>query len=226
MINSILYLHGLASSPRSNKANIFRPSFEQHGLMYRVPDLNVPSFEHLTLTAMLERVAEEIRSLPTSDGDAADVALIGSSLGGLTALHFIDRYREIEARRVAKVVLMAPALDFMSNRLRSLGEDGMAEWKRSGWLPTFNYAAGENRNLHYGIVDDVLNYDSYAVVVDRPMLIFHGLHDESVDYRGSVRFAEERPLVTLRLLESDHQLLDQTDLIWHEMVAFLGIGKT
>jgi hypothetical protein len=221
MIQHVIYLHGLASSPASKKANIFRPQFEAAGVTYTVPDLNVPDFEHLTLTAMLARVAETIAALPPDGG----VALIGSSMGGLTALHFADRYRQAEAARVEKLVLMAPALDFMGNRRRSLGVDGVDHWRERGYEMIFNYAVNEERPLHYGLVEDVQQYDSYAVQLDLPTLIFHGTRDESVDPAGSERFAADRPNVTLRLLDSDHQLLDQTDLIWREMTAFL-LGGT
>jgi uncharacterized protein len=223
MIQHIIYLHGLASSPSSNKATIFRAPFNERGINYVVPDLNVPDFEHLTLTAMLAKVAETMNALPPASDEKADVALIGSSMGGLTALHFADRYRGKEADRVAKLVLMAPALDFMSNRRRSLGAEGLAAWQKSGTLPVFHYAYGGERNLHYGLVEDVQQYDSDAVNLDLPILIFHGTHDESVDYTGSVRFAAAHPHVMLRLLDSDHQLLDQTDTIWDEMVTFLAL---
>lgn len=218
MIKHVVYLHGLASSPASNKANIFRQSFEACGVAYHIPDLNVPDFEHLTLTAMLAQVAETVRTL----GGGA-VALIGSSMGGLTALHFADRYRGAEADLVTRLVLMAPALDFMANRRRSLGEDGINRWRETGVLPTFHYAYQRELPLHYGIVEDVQQYDSDAVRLELPLLIFHGKNDASVDYQGSVRFAQTRPNVTLHLLESDHQLLDQTDLMWREMQTFLDL---
>jgi hypothetical protein len=54
-------------------------------------------------------------------------------------------------------------------------------------------------------------------------LIYHGVHDESVDYRHSVRFAQSRPNVALRLVESDHQLHDQLDNIWAEAIPFFNL---
>ena len=88
MIKNVLYLHGLGSSPSSNKGRFYAERLSERGANVRLPDLNVPDFEHLTLTAMLERVAAEIRDIPAESGS---VALIGSSMGGLTAIHFADR---------------------------------------------------------------------------------------------------------------------------------------
>jgi uncharacterized protein len=83
-MQTVIYLHGFASSPASKKATLFRTPMEAHGVRYLVPDLNVPDFEHLTLTAMLERVAETIRDIP----DDGPLYLVGSSMGALVALHF------------------------------------------------------------------------------------------------------------------------------------------
>ncbi|MCC7209709.1 MAG: hypothetical protein IT323_20530, partial [Anaerolineae bacterium] len=55
------------------------------------------------------------------------------------------------------------------------------------------------------------------------ILIVHGLRDDVVDYRDSVRFAEGRPNVTLRLVDSDHQLYDKAAWIAGESLAFFGL---
>jgi hypothetical protein len=215
----IFYLHGLASSPGSNKARYYREAFAAYqDVTVRVPDLNVPDFEHLTLTAMLARVAQEVRDCPPGD-----VVLMGSSMGGLTALHFADRFRAAEGARVKKLVLMAPAFDFMDNRSAQLGAWGMEEWRQKGYLSVFHFAYNEERRLHYGLVEDVRQYDSYAVSLDVPMLIYHGKNDASVPYQQSERYAQGRANVTLRLLDSDHQLLDQTETMLAGMVEFLGL---
>lgn len=218
MTPAIIYCHGFASSPGSTKANIFARRFEERGVSVRIPDLNVPDFEHLTLTAMLERVAEEIRTCPPGA-----IYLMGSSLGGAVALHFTDRYRDAEGSRVEKLLLMAPALDFVANRLRQLGETGMARWKETGWREVYHYGYKEQRRLHYKVHEDSLPYDSFRVSLDLPIRIYHGTRDEIVDCEQSRRFAENRPNVQLHLLDSDHELLDQVDVIWEGAVAFFGV---
>jgi hypothetical protein len=212
------YLHGFASSPMSNKAQDFSKRFAVLGIPLHVPDLNVPSFERLTLTGMLEKVTEEIYALPLDD-----VCLMGSSMGGAVALHFSDRYRHAEAARVTKLFLMAPAFDFAANHWHDLGEDGIARWRETGAHKFFNYAAGGLKAVHYGLFQDLQGYDSYALSLPQPILIFHGRNDESVDVEQSIRFAETRPNVNLRVVESDHQLLDQTDVMWAAARTFFGI---
>lgn len=218
MAEHFIYLHGFASSPASGKAQAFKAHFAQRGIVLHIPDLNVPSFERLTLTAMLEAVAALVRSLP----DGA-VNLIGSSLGGAVALHFADRLKGAEGGRVARLLLLAPALDFEANRINQLSEAGVRAWRESGWLTVFHYGENAERRVHYGLLEDMLTYDSFAVQLQQPILIYHGVHDESVDYRQSVRFAQSRPNVALRLVESDHQLLDQIETIWAEAVQFFNL---
>lgn len=213
----LIYLHGFASSPGSKKANYFKSQLESDEVSYHIPDLNVPDFAHLTLTAMLGKVATTIKALP--DGD---VTLIGSSMGGLTALHFCDRYQDAEADRVKHMILLAPALDFLANRERQ-DPAMMSAWREQGHYPFFNYAHDKEMPVHYGLIEDIRQYDSYATAVNIPTLIYHGKHDASVDYHQSVRYADPRDNVTLHILDSDHQLLDQTDVILDGIKAFVGI---
>lgn len=215
MIKHILYLHGFASSPQSKKANFFCKRFRAEGYTCDIPDLNVPSFEQLTLTEMTQKVADTIETLPKGD-----VAVIGSSMGGLTAVHFIARFPDI-AKRVTRLILLAPALDFMANRDKQMGDDGLSTWQETGERLFFNYAHNQELPVHYGLVEDIQQYDSYAVQYTIPTLIFHGRHDESVNYQQSVRFADQHEHTTLHLLESDHQLLDQTEFMWTQSHTFI-----
>jgi len=158
---------------------------------------------------MLEKAAQTIRDLP----DNRPVVIIGSSMGGLTALHFADRYRQAEASRIKSLILLAPALDFAANRQQAMGDDWLEQWQQAGSLPVYNYAYDKEMQVHAGLAEDMLRYDSYRVDVALPITIYHGKNDETVDYQQSVRFAKQYTNVTLHLLESDHQLLDQTDVI-------------
>ncbi|MCS6835948.1 MAG: alpha/beta fold hydrolase [Anaerolineae bacterium] len=218
MIRHVIYCHGFGSSPSSKKASLFRDPLVARGVSYHVPDLNRPSFTQLTLTAQLEAIAQTIRALPEGD-----VALIGSSMGGLAALHFVDSYVPGPAERVTHLVLLAPALDFYDARDKQMGAGWQDAWYDLGYWNFFNYATGKEEPVHYDLMFDLEQYDSYAVKLRVPTLIYHGLYDESVDYHQSVRFAEQQDHVTLRLLHSDHQLLDKTDEIAAGIIIFLGL---
>ena len=74
----ILYLHGFASGPASNKARFFERRLEAAGAHVAALDLARGDFEHLTITGQLQAVEEAAAGEP--------VALMGSSLG-LSLIH-------------------------------------------------------------------------------------------------------------------------------------------
>ena len=218
---TVIHLHGLGSSPASAKAVVLGERLRRRGVTYLVPDLEVPSFERLTLTAVIDRLAELAAAQP------GPIALVGSSFGGLAALHFVDRHRHGAAARVERLVLLAPALDLLGDAERrraagTLAADWLERWRRDGFLALPHSASGEERPVHYGLAEDLRRYDSFTVEVELPILIYHGRRDASVPYRQSVRFAEGRPLVDLRLLDTDHQLDGQLEGIGDGILEFLG----
>jgi len=217
---SILYLHGFASSPNSSKARFLEERLLAMGLSLRAPDLNAPSFRELTLTAMIERVGEEILKCPPGP-----VYLIGSSMGAMVALHAADRLPEPLRGRIQRMLFLAPGFDFVRNREVTLGREGIEEWKRTGSRRYFHYGYGEEREVGYQLMQDMAGYDSFAIAIRNPILVFHGLRDETVNYRQSERFAARSPLIELRLVDSDHSLYDHIEVIWSAMVEFFGLER-
>ncbi len=220
---TVLHLHGLGSSPASAKAVVLGERLRRRGFNYLVPDLEVPSFERLTLTAVVDRVAELV-----TDMSPGPLDLVGSSFGGLAALHFVDRHRGDAAAKIRRLVLLAPALDLLGDaeRRRERGElddDWLERWRRDGFLDLPHSASGDQRPVHYGLVEDLRGYDSFSAHLEMPTLIYHGRRDESVPYRQSVRFAADRPNVSLRLLDTDHRLADRLDRIGHGIIDFLEV---
>ncbi len=234
---TVIHLHGLGSSPLSEKAVVLGERLRRRGVEYLVPDLEVPSFERLTLTAVIDRVAEVAAARA-----GGHLSLVGSSFGGLAALHFVDRHRQGAAARVDRLVLLAPALDLLGEahcpnggtgsepvnaRSRATSAEPRAEllerWRRDGFLDLRHSASDQDRPVHYGLVEDLRGYDSYAVDLEMPILIYHGRGDESVPCEQSERFAAGRANVRLRLLDTDHRLSGQLEAIGDGILDFLGI---
>jgi pimeloyl-ACP methyl ester carboxylesterase len=214
-IRHAIYLHGFASSPQSSKAQRFARELAALGVGYTCPDLNLPTFETLTITRMLAQTREAIAAAPRP------VALIGSSLGAFVAVHAAaaDRWGAVD-----RLVLLAPALDFGGNRLRQLGEQGIEEWRRAGHLRVFHYAWNEPRDVGFALYEDAAQYDAFALALPHPMLVFQGRRDASVDPRMVEAWSRARASVDLRLLDDDHQLGASVELIWRESAVFLGLA--
>lgn len=215
-----IYLHGFASSPASSKAQRFARELGTRGIGFACPDFNEPAFETLTVTRMLDQTAAAI-----DDAPAGPVALVGSSLGAFVALHAAARDAASARRRVDRMVLMAPALDFGGNRLRQLGEHGIEEWKRAGTLRVFHYAHHADRDVGYALYEDAARYDAFDVNLALPMLVFQGTRDGSVDPSMVVRWARTRPNVDLRLVDDEHQLTASIDDIWRASAALFGLAS-
>ena len=196
-----LYLHGFASGPASKKATFFRhriPSLE-------IPDLAAGDFEHLSITSQIDVIDE------MTVGES--VSLIGSSMGGYLAALYAARRPEA----VARLVLLAPAFAFA----RSWAEAPEAEsWRKTGFLDVYHYGEKRTRRLSYHLIEDALGYDDFPDF-QQPALIFHGIHDTVVPPGLSSQFAGTHPNTRLRLLDSDHELLNVLDSIWREAGPFL-----
>lgn len=206
-MSRFIYLHGFASGPSSQKARFFRERFGQLGMGLEVPDLAEGRFEQLTITgqlAILERIA---RGEP--------VSLIGSSMGGYLAALYAARHPEVE-----KLVLLAPAFSFSSRWPEALGEEKMAEWRRTGLLPVFHYSEGRKTAIGYQLIEDARQYEAFPKLT-QPTLIFHGQHDDVVPPGYSVTFSQQHQRTELHLMESDHQLLNVLDDIWIDTEKFL-----
>lgn len=188
-----IYLHGFASSPRSFKARRFQAYCEPRGLRFQMPDLNGDNFQRLTLTRQLEDVAQLIGDRPT--------AIVGSSLGGLTAAILADRHPNIE-----RLVLLAPAFGFLSHWLPTFDRDQLDRWQRTGTTSIFHYGDDYDRDLDYAFVRDLERYDAYQLTRAVPTLIIHGVRDEVIPIAASQAYARDRDWVELVELESDHSL--------------------
>jgi pimeloyl-ACP methyl ester carboxylesterase len=205
-----IYLHGFASSPGSTKAGFFRDRLAAAGAEVLVPDLAQGDFEHLTISGQL-RVVESLAA-------GQPVRLIGSSMGGYLAALYAARHGETD-----RIVLMAPAFGFARRWPETLGAEKLEEWRRTGWMEVFHYALGRTARIHYGLIEDGQRYEDFPVVT-QPALVFHGRNDPVVPSRFSEEFARARPNVTLRLLESGHELTDVTSRMWVETSEFLGLN--
>ena len=210
----VFYLHGFASSAKSSKAAFFATRLAQHGVAVEMPDFNLPDFSTLTITRMVDQVADAV-----DHGGNEPAVLIGSSLGAFVAVQAALRCPSA----VSQMILLAPALDFGGNRMRQLGDRGIDEWRRTNRLEVFHYAYGRMMPVHYELYADACRYDCMAAALSMPVQIFQGRRDDAVDPETVEAWARSRPNVELHMLDDDHQLLSSLDYIWGQVARFLGL---
>lgn len=210
---SVVYLHGFASSPYGMKGDFLAGKLAACGIDLIRPDLNVPDFAHLSVATMLGEIARTVAACP--DGP---LILVGSSLGGFAATHFMGS--RPEAARVTGLLFLAPAFEPV------LGAPPALRWwvRLNNGLRVYHYGLKRRFKVHRAFFTEVRSLDSYAVRFDAPLRILHGSRDEAVPVRQSERFAAGRPNVTLRVLDTDHQMGSALDMIWADLVDFASLN--
>jgi len=204
-------LHGFASGPDSKKGRALRERFAAQGIDLLIPDLAEGDFEHLTITRQLAVITRAAAGEPS--------VLIGSSMGGYLAALYAARHPDVQ-----RAVLYAPAFGFPHRIGALLGPEEMERWRTHRSRAFFNYAAGAEQPLHYGLIEDARQYEEYPDVT-QPVLIIHGTRDDHVPLAASRRFAAGRQNVRLVTLDTDHQMLDALDALWRETWSFLSAGS-
>jgi pimeloyl-ACP methyl ester carboxylesterase len=157
----ILYFHGFASSPHSQKIARFRSLLPDFTL--DTPDLNVPSFEALDYDAMVALGVARARA------GAPDV-IVGSSLGSLVALEVARREFD------APLVLIAPPLGLASQWITVLPEGDP--------LTMFNYARNESAPIHRAFFERLARVDVDRLPPAQPVTVVIGRNDETVPFEG------------------------------------------
>lgn len=208
-----LYLHGFASGPDSHKGTELARHLTRRGIHLERLDGRCPSAEHLRLSAVLQMASEAI-------GGPADRAVVfGSSLGGLAAARLAER-----DPRVTGLVLLAPGFRIAEQLRRRFGESAFAQWQRTGWFETHDYATGRPSRVDFGFYEDAATVDAPGegfADVRVPTLIIHGRADDTCAVEVSRAFAEGKRHVRLIEVDDGHELTASLPLIREEAERFL-----
>jgi len=197
---SILYFHGFASSPHSQKVTRLRDLLEPDGFIFDTPDLNVPSFEALDFDAMIDLGVAHGRATPPS-------VIVGSSLVSLVALEVARRGIE------APLVLIAPPLGMVSQWITILPAGDP--------ISVFNYARNADAPIHRAFFERMARVDADRDPPSQRVAVIIGRNDETVpfsgvlerwrEWEGSGRLAKGSQFVEIP--NGDHGLVEFVEVI-------------
>lgn len=207
-----IYLHGFASGPQSYKGRYLRSHFHTQAIDLQLLDLNQGDFAHLTLSRQINQVLQQLRG-PTT--------LIGSSLGGIVAAWVTQQSDQIE-----RLILLAPAFQFLNQWLPRLGSAQLKHWESTGWLSVYHYGQQTQQQLHYEFLNDAQRYPDSQLKKPLPTLILHGQHDEVIALDTSRLYAQHRPWVTLHPLDTDHGMTNAMADIWTAIQDFCQLQRS
>ncbi|MFX1516800.1 MAG: YqiA/YcfP family alpha/beta fold hydrolase [Promethearchaeota archaeon] len=215
----IIYLYGFASGPLSNKAQFYKDKFSFSGIPFDIYDY-VPdedSFTNMKLSVLIDNLHTNIENNYSVE---EELILFGSSFGALISTLFPF----FHPNRIAKLILMAPALGFSAQRLVKIHNIPLGLWKKKGNIPVFHFRYEQEIPLGYSFYEDLLNNPPPKIKklrIDVPTLILHGKFDDVVPLSWSQQFVEINPKATLHILDGNHQLLDQKEVMWKLVEEFL-----
>jgi len=215
-----LYIHGLASHRRGEKARHFAQRFNEHGWAFAALDLrghgeSGGTLAGLTMSRMLHDLScaiDWLRRRTSGNG----LVLIGASLGAaVVAWHVVTR----QDHRAPLVVMIAPSLRFPASLASALSADELDRWRHTG-LRRF-VSRWIDVEIGFDVVVDGEQYppDQLERRYVAPTLILHGMRDDSMDWTASAAFAQCAPAtVDLFLLgDGDHRLTDERELLFDLM---------
>ena len=208
---TILFLHGFASSAHGTKALYLGERFSAlPQVTFHAVDFNpTPTdFTYMTTTGLINRLRQYVL-----DRNLGTVHLIGSSYGGLIALHYAHRFGGIE-----RMLLLAPAVRWPSGGLL---EKELTRWEQAGAAPVHHYGFEREIPIRFDLHTDGLRYLE-PVPPAAPTLIIHGRQDETVPTDDSRAYARRFPeRVQLIEVEATHDLNDHLGFIWEQTQSFL-----
>ncbi len=218
----LLYLHGFGSDQRGEKAVFFREQALAAGIGFCSFDFqghgaSGGDMAGLTLSRNLADVAR-VHGFLAEQG-VRRVALLGSSMGGGTALW----YTALHPDEVVAGLHIAPALELEAGLLHWAGAEGARAWEESGTIRFSNQFV--SCDLGWELIRDLRTYPLADLLARHrtPCLLLQGKLDDQVPWRGVADFATRADgAVELHLFaDGDHRLTDRKERLWALMLEFL-----
>jgi pimeloyl-ACP methyl ester carboxylesterase len=220
---TLLYLHGFGSNQEGEKAEFFRRRALAAGLAFCSFDFqghgrSGGSMLDLTLSRNLADLALVHRLL--RERGHRRIALVGSSMGGGTALW----YSALNPRDVAAGLHIAPALELERALLDWAGPERTRTWRETGSIHFRNDLV--SCELGWGLIDDLKAHRVSELMecYRTPALLLQGKRDDSVPWRSVLEFTVHCAYNGIELhlfADGDHRLTDRLARLWELMLEFL-----
>jgi pimeloyl-ACP methyl ester carboxylesterase len=201
-VPTLLYLHGLASSPKGRKRAILEQRFGPEGFTVLAPDLNVPWFRELSFDEMVAEAS-------SACSEARPEVVVGSSLGALVALALAGSL----GPGGPPLVLIAPVL--------GMGARWAEKLPQAETVEVFHHGEGQFLEIHCAFFREMAGVTVDLEPPPVPVSVVMGTADESVPFaQVEARWAEWEQSGRLasgsrfhRVEGGDHDLVDHGDAI-------------
>jgi len=213
-----VFLHGLGSDRKGDKAVRFRDHLSGRGPGFLSLDFtghgdSGGDCHSLSLTRNLEDVGRAVSFL-REEAPRAPLILVGSSMGGITALW----YAALHPGDIHRVFAIAPAFLMAARFAASLSAEARRDWANRGFVPV--PVGDRDLEIGWGIVADEDGYgmERLGEALETPSLLLHGAEDAVVPPELSRDFAELCRAAELTEIEDgDHRMSEHKDLLFEIM---------
>lgn len=207
---TIVFLHGLMSDMYGNKASYIEEFAIKHKINFVAFDNlghgnSSGKFNECNISSWLDTTLKLIAAL-----DLKNIIIVGSSMGGWLALLIAAR----NIQNINGFVLIAPAPDFTENILQKLTQEDITTLKTGGEIRL----AQSNIPISWQILIDGKQYlllEEEEIDIHAPVILIHGLQDDSVDPHVSSRLLNiiKAPYLCMKYVKyGDHRLSEPSDI--------------
>lgn len=219
----LLYLHGFGSRQAGEKADFFRGQALAAGMAFCSFDFqghgeSGGTMRELTFSRNLADTARVYDFLRRRG--IGRVVLVGSSMGGATALW----YAALHPEQVLAAMHIAPAVGLGQGLASWAGPERLGRWQEEGVIAYSSELV--TADLGWELMEDLARYP-LAELLPRyrtPTLLLQGKRDESVAWQDVAGFATACPYEDIELhlfAGGDHRLTDRKERLWGLMMEFL-----
>jgi pimeloyl-ACP methyl ester carboxylesterase len=226
----VLYIHGLGSDRRGEKARYFARQFSAAGRALAALDLrghgdSDGELRELTMSGLLADV--DVAAAWTAARSATGrLLLIGASMGASVAAWYAARRPAL----TEALILIAPAMRFPAALAATPAGETAERWRSEGELRV--RSEWIDVTLGRALLDDAARYDPDVLPLElrTPALLIHGFHDSVIPWEQSADFvracarwrAGAPPATDLILIsDGDHRLTAHKELLFALMCAWL-----
>jgi pimeloyl-ACP methyl ester carboxylesterase len=205
---ALLFVHGFGSLRRGEKVSAFEEACARRGWTFAAFDFRGHGESTGTLLDLRCRtLMEDLDAIVAhlEGRGVRQVFPVGSSMGGWAVCWMARRHPD----RISACVLLAPAFHFPQGIWHRLDERQQRAWKETGRFRLKNDWI--DADVDYALIAEAFSLDELIRGWEKPLLIFHGMKDETVPFEHSIRVVERLPAsvpVEVRLFnDGDHRLV-------------------
>jgi pimeloyl-ACP methyl ester carboxylesterase len=185
----VIIVHGYASSKNgANNKWIFGALNEAKINSFRI-DLSgcgesEGKFEDQTITKTIDDVKSAIKCMQEKGFDKID--LLGESSGGMSVIG-----ASLKNKNINKLILIAPSMDFVYQRVKKFGQDAIDRWKDNGHI-IYTKCDGTKLKINYSFFEDAKNniVVKKANQLSMPVLLIYGSDDQTIPADNCRKFAQ------------------------------------